>query len=78
VDIVKCHAVPTTTTTVAPQRVPPASRPVPSQSVQSIPSRPSLIRVTQSVPQVANLAPPVAQDEDEQSMDIEEVVHEDS
>ena len=35
------------------------------------------MRVTQSVPQVVNLAPPpTVQDEDEQSMDIEEV-HED-
>jgi len=78
VDILKRRSVPaTTTTTVAPQRVPLVSRPVSSQSVQSIPSRPSSIRVTQSVPQVVNLAPPVAEDEDEQSMDIEEVVHED-
>ena len=78
-DIVKRRSIPSTTTatTVAPQRVPPASRPVSSQSVQSIPSRPSSIRVAQSVPQVANLAPPVIEDEDEQSMDIEEVVHED-
>ena len=77
-DIVKRRPVPTTTTTtVAPQRVPPASRPVSSQSVHSIPSRPSSIRITQSVPQVANLAPPVVVDEDEQSMDIEEVVRED-
>ena len=77
-DIVKRRSIPTTTTTtVAPQRVPLVSRPVSSQSVQSIPSRPSSIRVTQSVPQVFNLAPPVAEDEDEQSMDIEEVVHED-
>ena len=77
-DILKRRSVPTTTTTAtaALQRVPPASRPVSSQSVQSIPSRPSSIRVTQSVPQVANLAPPVVEDEDEQSMDIEEVVHE--
>jgi len=74
VDVVKRRSVQTTTTTttVVPQRVQPASRPVSSQSVQSISSRPSSIRVTQSVPQVANLAPPVVEDEDEQSMDIEE------
>jgi acetylornithine deacetylase/succinyl-diaminopimelate desuccinylase-like protein len=78
VDIVKRRSVPTTTTTTAaPQRVAPASRPVSSQSVHSIPSRPSSIRVTSSVSQVTNLAPPVVEDEDEQSMDIEEVVHED-
>ena len=77
-DFVKRRSVPTTTTTAAPQRVRPASRPVSSQSVQSIPSRPSSIRVTQSVPQVVSLAPPVVEDEDEQSMDIEEeVVRED-
>ena len=76
-DIVKRRSVPTTTTTVAPQRVPPVSRPISSQSIQSIPSRPSSIRVAQSVSQVANLAPPVVEDDDEQSMDIEEVVHED-
>ena len=76
-DVLKRRSVSTTTTTtVAPQRVPLVSRPVSSQSVQSIPSRPSSIRVTQSVPQVVNLAPPVVEDEDEQSMDIEEVVHE--
>jgi len=77
VDIIKRRSVPTTTTTVVPQRVAPASRPVSSQSVQSIPSRPSSITVAQSLPQVANLAPPVVEDEDEQSMEIEEVVHED-
>jgi hypothetical protein len=78
VDVVKRRSVTsTTTTTAAPQRVPLVSRPVSSQSVQSIPSRPSSIRVTQSVPQVFNLAPPVVEDEDEQSMDIEEVVQED-
>lgn len=76
-DIIKRRSVPTTTTTVVPQRVAPASRPVSSQSVQSIPSRPSSITVAQSLPQVANLAPPVVEDEDEQSMEIEEVVHED-
>ena len=75
-DNVKRRSIPITTT-VAPQRVPPASRPVSSQSIQSIPSRPPSIRITKSVPQVANLAPPVVQDEDEQSMDIEEVVRED-
>lgn len=76
-EIVKRRSIPITTTTVAPQRVPPVSRPVSSQSVRSIPSRPSSIRVAQSVSQVVNLAPPVVQDEDEQSMDIEEVVQED-
>jgi len=76
VDNVKRRSVPSTTT-VAPQRVPQAPRPVSSQSIQSIPSRPSSIRITKSVPQVANLVPPVVQDEDEQSMDIEEVVRED-
>ena len=77
-DIVKRRSVSaTTTTTAAPRRVPSVSRPASSQSFQSIPSRPSSIRVTQSVPQVANLAPPVVEDEDEQSMDIEEVVRED-
>jgi hypothetical protein len=73
VDVVKRRSV-SITKAVAPQRVPPPSRPVSSQSVQSIPSRPSSIRVTKSVPQVVNLAPPVVQDEDEQSMDIEEGV----
>ena len=79
-DILKRRSIPTTATTkttVAAQQVPPAPRPVSSQSVQSIPSRPSSIRVSQSVPQVVNLAPPTVEDEDEQSMDIEEVVHED-
>ena len=75
-DIVKRRSVPATTKPVAPQRVQPAPRPVSSQSIQSIPSRPSSIRVTQSVSQV-NLAPPVVEDDDEQSMDIEEVVLED-
>lgn len=75
-DIVKRRSVPATTTTAVPQRNPPAPRPVSSQSVQSITSRPSSIRVTQSVSQV-NLAPPVVEDDDEQSMDIEEVVLED-
>lgn len=78
VDILKRRSVPTTTTTtVAPQRAQPAPRPVSSQSIQSIPSRPSSIRVAPSVSQIVNLAPPVVEDEDEQSMDIEEVVHED-
>ena len=78
-DILKRRSVPTTTTTVAPQRVPPTSRPISSQSIQSIPSRPSSIRVAPSVSKVAVLAPPVpvVEDDDEQSMDIEEVVHED-
>ena len=75
--ILKRRSVQTTTTTVAPQRVPPTSRPVSSQSVQSISSRPASIRVTQSVPQVVTLAPPVVEDDDEQSMDIKEVVRED-
>ena len=79
VDGLKRRSVPTTTTTVAPQRVPPTSRPISSQSIQSIPSRPSSIRLAPSVSQVVNLAPPVpvVEDDDEQSMDIEEVVHED-
>ena len=79
-DIVKRRPASTTTTTtsIAPQRVPLAPRPAASQSVQSISSRPPSIRVTQSVPHVANLAPPAVEDEDEQSMDIEEeVVRED-
>lgn len=80
VDFLKRRSVQTTattTTTVAPQRAAPAPRPVSSQSVQSISSRPSSIRVTQSASQVVNLAPQVVEDEDEQSMDIEEVVRED-
>jgi hypothetical protein len=77
VDILKRRSVPSSTTTVIPQRVQPASRPVSSQSIHSISSRPSSIRVAQSISQVVNLAPPVVEDEDEQSMDIEEVVHED-
>ena len=76
-DILKRRSASTATKTVSPQRAQPASRPVSSQSVQSISSRPSSIRIAQSVSQVVNLTPPVVENEDENSMDIEEVVHED-
>jgi hypothetical protein len=59
--------------TVAPQRAQPAPWPVSSQSIKPISSRSSPIHIAQSVSQ----ALPAIEDEDEQGIDIEEVVHED-